>query len=217
MGHSGRSPVLLRLSTLRRFQAWLWRNERRTAILLTITFAALLASVPAFAISEMTGLRTVHALYPLRTALVRLGPGSYSLDEDPDAFDFPVNFGDLIITGPDGPVHAQETPYAMSPGDLGGLLLGVGIYVQAARFKVSHAGVYHFSVADPDAGSPLFVSEPYSASAWRTGPWALAIIAALIMLARTGLRLRASRRAWRDQSSRPAVRLLEQSASPPLP
>jgi hypothetical protein len=142
----------------------------------------------------MAGLQSVHALYPLRIASVWLKPGSYCIDEDPDAFDFPVSLSELTITGPDGLVRATQTPYDISPADLGGLLLGVGMYVQADRFKVTRGGVYHFSVTDPEGGSPLFVSEPYSASARRTGPWALLIIAALITLARTALRLRSRRR-----------------------
>jgi hypothetical protein len=183
---------------LKHGSSWAWHNERNAVIALAAAFLSLACCAPVFAASEMAGLRTVHPLYPMRTTTLRLASGSYSLDEDPDAFDFPVDLTDLTITGPHGLVRARQTPYAISPSDIGGMLLGVGMSVQAASFKLSKAGVYHFSVTDPEAGSVLYLSEPFSASFLSTGPWAVAIIAALITLAQAARHLRASRRAARQ-------------------
>ena len=183
---------------LKRGSSWAWHNERNAVIALAAAFLSLACCGPVFAASEMAGLRTVCPLYPMRPTTLALAPGSYSLDEDPDAFDFPVDLTDLTITGPDGPVRVRQTPYAISPSDVGGMLLGVGMSVQAARFKLGKAGAYQFSVTDPEAGSVLYLSEPFSASFLRTGPWAVAIIAALITLIQAARHLRASRRAARQ-------------------
>lgn len=188
---------------LRSGPSWAWHNERNAVIALAAAFLILACCAPVFAASETAGLGTVRPLYPMRASTLGLAPGSYSLDEDPDASGFPVDRADLEITGPDGPVRARETPYEISPSDIGGMLLGVGMSVQAARLKVDKAGVYRFSVTDPGAGSVLYISEPFSTSFLRTGPWALAVIAALITLIQAARHLRVSRRTAR-QGSQPA-------------
>lgn len=168
----------------------LWRDDRRVAIRLLISAIVLLVCGFAFAISEMTALRTVHAFYPQHTTSVRLAAGTYSVDQDPDANDFPVALSALLISGPDGPVSVSGSSYDQSPTDLGGLFLGVGIFARAGRFTVTSPGMYRLSVADPAAGPRLLVSEPYSTSARQVGPWALGIVAALTNITLTGVHLR---------------------------
>jgi hypothetical protein len=157
-----------------------------------IAALVLIACAPIFAMSEMATLRTVHVIEPLRAGAVRLGAGTYTLDQDPDATGFPLGAASLSITGPDGPVRTWETPWDVSPADLGGVFLGVGTFAQVARFKISKPGVYRFAVTDPGAGARLFVTEPYSTAARDEGAWALAIIGAILTLGRrcySGVRL----------------------------
>ncbi|HEX4831757.1 MAG TPA: hypothetical protein VH478_11765 [Trebonia sp.] len=172
----------------------MWRNERRAAIRLLAASLVLLVSAPAFTATALAGRRTVHAVYPLRTTALWLAAGRYSLDQDPDATGFPTAADEVAITGPGGTVAAAPAPYDISPADLGGAFLGVGLFAQAAHFTIHVPGVYQVAVADPRAGARLYVSEPYAASAGRSGPWALGAVAAVIMIAVTGTRVAAARR-----------------------
>ena len=149
-----------------------------------IATLVLIACAPIFAISEMAALRTVHVIDPLHATAVRLGAGTYALDQDPDATNFPIAADSLGITGPDGPVRTWETPWDVSPTDLGGVFLGMGTFAQAARFKIGDPGVYRIAVTGPGTGARLFVTEPYSTAARDVGPWALAIIGAILTLGR---------------------------------
>jgi hypothetical protein len=149
----------------------------------------------------MAALGTVHVIDPLHATAVRLGAGTYALDQDPDATGFPLGAASLSITGPDGPVRTWEIPWDVSPTDLGGAFLGVDTFAQAARFKVGKPGVYRFAVtgAGAGAGARLLVTEPYSTAARDEGPWALAITGAIITLAATGTRASGRRRQERRQ------------------
>jgi hypothetical protein len=164
-----------------------------------IAALVLIACAPIFAISEMAALGTVHVIDPLRATTVRLSAGTYALDQDPDATSFPLGAASLSITGPDGPVRTREIPWDISPADLGGVFLGVGTFAQVARFKIGKSGVYRFAVAGVGAGARLFVTEPYSTAGRDGGPWALAIIGAIITLAATGTRVSGRRRQERRQ------------------
>ncbi len=175
--------------------ARLWRHER-PVIRLLAAFLILIISVPAFTVSELAGLRTVHMIYPRHAASLPLAAGGYSLDQDPDATGFPVANDAIVITGPYGSVPTSPTPYDLSPADFGGALLGLGTFAQAARFTIARPGLYRISVTDPLAGARLFVSETYTASATRTGPWVLAIVVALITLVVTGSQL--TKRRWQS-------------------
>jgi hypothetical protein len=188
---------------LKRGSWWAWHNERNAVVALAAALLSLACCAPLFAVSELAGLRTVRPLYPMRATTLDLAPGSYALDENPDASGFPADPAELTITGPGGPVRVRQTPYAISPSDVGGLLLGVGISVQAARFALDQAGAYRFSVTDPGAGSVLYLSEPFSTSFLRTGPWAVVVIAALITLIQAARRLLLA--AARRRGSRPAL------------
>jgi hypothetical protein len=173
---------------------WLWSQQHPVATRLLAAFLVLAISVPAFVNCELAGLRTVHVIYPRHAASVALAAGGYSLDQDPDATGFPLAERAIVITGSDGPVRASSTAYDLSPADFGGALLGLGTFAQVARFRIARPGVYRVSVLDPLAGARLFVSETYGASLIRSGPWLLAMIAALITLTMTGTRL--TRRRW---------------------
>jgi hypothetical protein len=144
----------------------------------------LITCAPIFAISEMATLRTVHVIDPLRATAVRLGAGTYALDQDPDATNFPASGDSLTITGPDGPVGTWEGPWDVSPTDLGGVFLGVGTFAQVARFTIRKPGIYRFAVAGPGTGARLLVTEPYGIAARDEGPWALAIVGAILTLGR---------------------------------
>jgi hypothetical protein len=182
----------------------LWSQRHPVAVRLLAATVVLSVSVPAFAASEMAGLRTVHVIDPRHTASLALAAGRYSLDQDPDATGFPVADRAIAITGPDGSVRTSLTAYDLSPADFGGPLLGLGTFAQAARFTIARPGIYRISVLDPLAGARLFVSETYAASLRRSGPWLLAIIAALITLTVTGTRL--TRRRWPSDRPRRVAR-----------
>jgi len=166
---------------------WLWSQRHPVAIRLLAALLVLAVSIPAFVASELAGVRSVHVIYPRHPATLVLPAGGYSLDQDPDATGFPVADRAVAITGPDGPVRSWLTAYDLSPADFGGPLLGLGTFAQAARFTITTPGLYRVSVLDPLAGARLFVSETYGASLTRSGPWLLAIIAALITLVMTGM------------------------------
>jgi hypothetical protein len=172
----------------------LWSQQHPVAVRLLAASLVLVVSVPAFVASELAGLRTVHVISPRQTASLALAAGGYSLDQDPDATGFPVAGGAIVITGPDGLVRTALTAYDLSPADFGGPLLGLGTFAQAARFTIDRPGVYRVSVLDPLAGGRLFVSETYAASLAQSGPWLLAIIAALATLTITFTHL--TKRRW---------------------
>jgi hypothetical protein len=173
-----------------------------------IAALVLISCGPVFVISEMAALRTVHVIDPLRATAVRLGAGAYALDQDPDATSFPIAVGSLSITGPDGPVRTWQTPWDVSPTDLGGVFLGVGTFAQVARFKIGKPGVYRIAAAGPGTGARLFVTEPYGTAARGLGPWALAIIGAILTLGRHWYPGGRPARAGTPPASRPARRLL---------
>jgi len=193
-----------------RKRAWAvrrWSQGHPVAIRLLAALLVLAVSIPAFAASELAGLRSVHVIYPRHPASLVLAAGGYSLDQDPDATGFPVTGDAVVITGPQGQVRSWLTAYDLSPADFGGPLLGLGTFAQAARFTIARPGVYQVSVLDPLAGARLFVSETYAASLTHSGPWLLAIIAALITLAVTGMhQARGRRPSGRGRRARPARR-----------
>jgi hypothetical protein len=167
-----------------------------------IAALALIGCLPVFAVQEMAALRTVRAVDPAHATALRLSAGTYAIDQDPDATNFPLPGSSLRVTGPHGPVRTWETPWNISPSDLGGAFLGVGTFAQAARFTAGQPGVYRVAVTGPGAGARLYVTEPYGTAALGEGPWALAIIAAIITLAVTG-----SRMFRRERRLRGAVRV----------
>lgn len=188
------------------FLAWAWERERSAALWLGVAVAVLAGCGPAFALSEASGLATVHPVALRQNATISLSAGTYSLDQDPDASNFPVRPRDVSISGPIGNARVQFTGYNQTPADVGGLLLGVGDDVQAARFVVHQPGTYRVYVADPAAGSRLFISETFGASAERAGGWALASLAALATIAVTSARMWRRRRRARQHPAGAAGR-----------
>jgi hypothetical protein len=165
------------------------RDHEPIVAALVVSLAVLAVSL-AFLVAAWSGnLKTVHTVTS-SPAIVRLGPGTYWIYQDPGG-PFPMPAGSIKVTGPAGRIDVRAVSYELSPLDLTApLLLPLGEFLQVAGFTVPAQGTYEITLSDMAGNSEVFVAETRGAAARRALPWIADVLVSATAAAWSRWRLR---------------------------
>jgi hypothetical protein len=159
---------------------------RRILGAVIIWAVAVLGSAAMFSRGEVTGLGSVRSVSADNASTVWLRAGTYNIEEDPGQANFPPASGTLKAAGDDGQIPVRRLTSDISYTDIGGPLLGLGVWMPVTTFTITEPG--RFDVTVPSQSGQIFVSQSLNQVILRTVPWlaclAAAVGAAIVFLCR---------------------------------
>jgi hypothetical protein len=138
----------------------------------------LLGSAAMFSRDEVAALDSVRPVSANMAGTFWLPAGTYNLEEDPGQGNFPPAAGTFRVAGHHGQIRVRRLTNDVSYADIGGPLLGLGVWMPVMAFSITEPARYDIAV--PSDSGQIFISQSLSQVVLGTVPW-LACMAATVV------------------------------------